>query len=121
LHILYVEDNPNDAQLLQRYLNTTRHRLTLCHDLQSAATEIAEQQFDLILLDIMFGAERAGIELVRVLREQHYQQPIVALTALATNDDLSLLEEIGMSAVLVKPYQMQELATLIRHFETEGS
>jgi DNA-binding response OmpR family regulator len=118
MNILYIEDNFNDAQLVRRYIETTPHHLTVAQDLENATELLMRDDFHLILLDIIFGVDRAGLAFARTLRAEQFTMPIVALTALATDQEMALLQRCGVNAVLVKPYQIAELARIIQHFET---
>ncbi len=63
--------------------------------------------------------DNTGIDLVRRLKNDVTTRriPLIALTVLATVDDLAMLREAGCHACLTKPYAIEDLeATLYRQF-----
>jgi CheY-like chemotaxis protein len=115
---LYIEDEPTDAQLVDRYVQSTAHDLVIVNDTQAAraALELAESKPDLLMVDVLIGHSREGFMFVRELRAQGYAQPIVAVTGLTTAYDLEQCKASGFNEVLGKPYTIQQLADMIeRH------
>jgi len=115
VNILYVEDEPNDAQLVAMYVRSTPHELVLAHDTGEAEAALADQP-GLIMLDLMLQHARAGFGFARELREQGYTQPIIAVTALATADDMEECRKSGFDDVLVKPFTISQLAEIIGRY-----
>jgi signal transduction histidine kinase len=95
LHILLVEDNPGDIDLIQAILSESDYasfRFTVAIRMAQAMTCLAtDSSIDIVLLD-MFLPDSQGIESVCTLREAHPEAPIVVLTVLDN-------EENGMQAV----------------------
>lgn len=118
MRILYVEDEPTDAQLVDRYIRSTAHDLVIVKNTQDArvALQAEEDIPDLLMVDVLIGHSREGFTFVRELRDQGYVQPIVAVTGLTTAYDLEQCQQSGFSEVLGKPYTIQQLAEMIeRH------
>jgi CheY-like chemotaxis protein len=112
MRILYVEDNANDATLVRRYIETTPHELVIATNL-SEAQAVLDPSIDLIMVDIMIGNQRGGYDFARDLRTQGYQQPLIAITALSTPQDLAQCEAAGFGPVLSKPFPITALANVI--------
>lgn len=117
MNILYVEDEPQDAQLVERYMRLTPHQVTVVSTVQEAQAAL-EPTPDLILADVLLGNTRAGYKFVRDLRSGGYTQPIIAITGLATPYDLQACYEAGFTDVLTKPYSIQQFADLLRKYES---
>ena len=113
MRILYLEDNTEDANLVSRYVRTTPHELTIVNSAEDAWALAAQEYFDLILVDVMIGRERVGFDFVQALRQHQYHQPIVAVTALSTAQDVAHCQQVGFDYVLVKPYAVSDLAQVI--------
>jgi CheY-like chemotaxis protein len=113
MRILYLEDNTEDANLVRRYVRTTPHELAVVNSAEDAWALAAQESFDLILVDVMIGRERIGFDFAQALRQHQYQQPIVAVTALSTPQDVAQCQQVGFDYVLVKPYAVSDLAGLI--------
>jgi CheY-like chemotaxis protein len=99
MRILYIEDNPNDAKLVQRYVETTPHELVVVPTLEETYEALSgPSAFDLILVDILLNNRRVGYELPRQLREQGYQQQMIAVTALNAPQDRAACAQAGFSS-----------------------
>jgi two-component system copper resistance phosphate regulon response regulator CusR len=116
MHILYIEDEPLDAQLVKRYIDITNHDITIAPTINDANAALADKP-DLILADVVLGQARSGYTFVRDLRASGYTQPIIAVTGLTLAHDLEACYEAGFTDVLRKPYAMEELADIIRKYE----
>jgi CheY-like chemotaxis protein len=115
MHILYIEDEPADAQLVERYIRLTPHQLTLANNIKEANAAIKEA-LDLILVDILLERSRDGYDFVRELRAQGYTQPIIAVTGLTLPHDLEQCRQAGVNEVLAKPYAIQQLVDLLNKY-----
>ncbi|HEX2908871.1 MAG TPA: response regulator [Phototrophicaceae bacterium] len=113
--IFYLEDNHQDANLVARYLQTTPHEMILAANLEQAHQALARQP-DLFIVDLLIGASRDGFKFARELREQGCTQPIIAITALTTPQDLNECQEAGINGVLPKPFTINKLADMIQHY-----
>ena len=67
-----------------------------------------QQRFDLIYMDMQMPV-LSGVDAVKMLRKQGYDQPIVALTANATNEDKIRCINAGCNDFLTKPVSRQKL------------
>jgi CheY-like chemotaxis protein len=112
MRILCIEDEPADAQLIERYARFTDHELTLTTNFQDAVAAL-EPSPDLILVDLVINQTRAGYTFIQDLRENGYTQPIIAITGLALPQDLEHCYEVGATAVLTKPYAINELVEIV--------
>lgn len=93
LSVLLVEDNPDDADLLQRSLREARANISIewVETLASGLALCGSQRFDLVLLDLSLP-DSHGLPSVERALKQVPQLPIVVLTGL---DD----EDLGAAAV----------------------
>jgi CheY-like chemotaxis protein len=115
MNILYIEDNVNDSTLVERYLKTTDHRLVIAPTI--AAAERLVQEADLILMDILIGQERVGVQYLRRLRQAGVTCPVVAVTALVLPDDILSYQKARFDAILRKPFEIRELADVVERFD----
>ena len=112
MNILYIEDEPNDAQLMALYIRTTPHRLILAENLEQARRAF-EDNPDLILADVLLGHARNGYRLIHEFRSQGCQCPIIAVTALTTPQDVKDCTAAGFDYILHKPFGIEQLAAVI--------
>ncbi|GAA1643651.1 response regulator transcription factor [Actinoplanes couchii] len=121
--ILLAEDDPRQAEILQRYLTGAGHRVTVAGDGQSALTLARAGRPDLIVLDVMMPTVD-GLTVCGVLRAESPVM-ILMLTARDSEDDLLRGLDRGADDYLTKPYSPRELLarvrTLLRRVEHTGS
>lgn len=111
IHILIVDDDAEICELLSSYL--TGYGMT-CHTAgegKAMKEAIAQQDFDLIILDLMLPGED-GLTLCRYLRSQ-YSTPIIMLTARGEYSDRVVGLELGADDYVVKPFDPRELVARI--------
>lgn len=112
MKILYIEDEPSDAQLVALYIKTTPHHLILAENTEQARTAFVDNP-DLILADVMLGHARLGYSLIREFRSRGCKCPIVAVTALTTPQDVQDCQAAGVDYILHKPFGIEQLAQVI--------
>lgn len=98
LHILLVEDNPADADLLGEILEEaeeTHWSLVHVERFKDALISLHEHQFDVILLDLSLP-DKQGLSTVAQTHEAAPDLPIVVLTGL--NDRVIALEALRQGA-----------------------
>ena len=115
MNILYVEDDPNDAELVALYARTTQHNLVVIAHSREVPSALADNP-ELILIDLVLDHAREGYTIARNLREQGYTQPIIAVTALATPNDQAECSSAGFTDILIKPYTISQLAQVISQY-----
>src|SRR5579859_686216 len=115
--VLYLEDEPSHAKLVERYLKSISSEIsvTIAEDLESAKIALASEP-NLFLVDILVGMERQGLEFVHYIRANGYAQQIIAITALTMPDDLKQCYDSGCTAVICKPFSISELHNVLRRY-----
>jgi len=89
-HILYVEDNPANRQLINAFFNRQKGWVVeMAETAEIARTKLSEQHVDLILMDIHLP-KMSGKELAEILKasEDYKHIPIIALTAAAMQHEI---------------------------------
>ncbi|MDP3845698.1 MAG: response regulator [Pseudomonas sp.] len=111
LHVLLVEDNPINAILASKLLERHQHQVVLAGNGKQAIALIAQQHFDLALMD-MFMPELGGLEatqLIRAAETDNRHLPIIAMTANAMDSDRDACLAAGMDGYVSKPINRQQL------------
>jgi DNA-binding response OmpR family regulator len=111
--ILLVEDEENLARGLEYNLTEEGYRVTLAKDGREAIKQFDENEFDLIVLDIMLPYFN-GFEIAKHIREKHPQMPILMLTARTQVEDKVKGLELGADDYLTKPFHLKELLLRIK-------
>lgn len=139
LNILLVEDNPFTQKLMTRLLTLRQHRVTLaCHGQEALAlieaTQTRKNRFDLVLMDLRMPV-MDGLEAATAIRQWEKRQrgdslesrpcpemgaaapgaavavplPIIAITALTSEEDRLRAVQAGMNGFHAKPVQANQL------------
>jgi PAS domain S-box-containing protein len=115
--ILLVEDSAPNQLVVKAALERRGYTVEVV-DSGLAACELitkerpVQEQFGLVLMDVqMPGMD--GLEATRWMRQQNFQQPIIALTAKAYKEDERACLEAGMDDFLTKPIDYDLLSSRI--------
>jgi two-component system OmpR family response regulator len=111
-HILVVDDDREIRDLLARFLERNRFRVTAVRDAREARRAWPSNHFQLVILDLMLPGE-GGLELSRWMRSQS-DVPIVMLTAMGEETDRIIGLELGADDYVPKPFNPRELLARMR-------
>ena len=110
--ILLVDDEANLRMLLRRYLERDGYVVVEATDGADALLRLAEQPFDLAVVDIMMP-KVDGFDLVRQVRS-HSDLPVIILTGRGEESSRVAGLELGADDYMVKPFSMPELVARVR-------
>ena len=100
--VLIAEDYEVNRQLLEIYMTELNLDVSFAENGKIAVENALAENFDLILMDIQMPI-MDGIKAVKILREQGYSKPIVALTANVMKEDKEKCLAAGCNDYLAKP------------------
>ena len=115
MRFIYIEDDQSDSELMSRYFRSTEHELVVAKTVEELWEKL-DDSIELIMIDIFLYGEKSGYALARQLREQGYEQPLIAITALATPVDNQDIEDAGFDVVIHKPFTFSELEKALDQF-----
>ncbi|MEG3638416.1 response regulator [Magnetococcus sp. PR-3] len=123
LKILLAEDVPENAMLIEAYVEQTPHQVVAVENGQLALERFIVESFDLVLMDIQMPVMN-GLEATRTIRAWEKEQgkaptPIVALTAHAMKEDAPKSMEAGCNKHLTKPIRKKVFLELLEAFTPE--
>jgi two-component system, OmpR family, copper resistance phosphate regulon response regulator CusR len=113
MRILAVEDQAKMAVFLKQGLVEVGYAVDLAESGLSAETLAAENEYDIIILDVMLP-DQNGIDTARHIRRDGFEGPILMLTALNTTKDKVNGLDAGADDYLTKPYSFDELLARVR-------
>ena len=108
MNILIVEDETALAEAVEHILRKAGHSADRVADGQSALDYIRVGTYDLILLDIMLP-KLDGLSVLRQMRSEGVQTPVLMLTARTTVPDKVAGLNAGADDYLTKPFDPEEL------------
>jgi len=112
MNILLIEDDRRISEFVVKGLEEQGHTIILAPTGEIARNLIADNEWDIILMDIMLpGID--GIQLTKLIRYRHNLTPILVLSALNDADDKVYALDSGADDYLVKPFHFGELLSRI--------
>jgi DNA-binding response OmpR family regulator len=112
-HILVIEDETKIARVLRMELEYEGYQVTVEYDGRTGLETALEVEPDLILLDVMLP-ELSGLEVLRRLRKENVNTPVILLTARNTTMDKVSGLDHGANDYVTKPFEIEELLARIR-------
>jgi two-component system, cell cycle response regulator DivK len=115
--VLAVDDNDDNLQLLAQILAIAECDYITAVDGESAILKAKSYRPSLILLDMMLP-DISGIDVTRTLKQDPKTQtiPIIAVTAMARNEDKESFITAGCVECAIKPYDIVQLEATIRKY-----
>lgn len=115
MKVLLVEDNALNMEIALFILEELHAKVVQAKDGKEALEKCKEQNFDVILMDIMMP-NMDGYQATKEIRKWNSTVPIVAVTANAFVEDIHKCLTAGMNDHLSKPLETQKvLETLLRY------
>lgn len=120
--ILYVEDNPDNRNLIRRVLNAEGYSVVEAPQAGLAISKLETEKIDLILMDINMP-DMDGYTLTAKIKgiEKYASIPIVAVTANVMRGDREKSLEAGCDGYIQKPIDIDTLAQQIERFMTRST
>ncbi len=113
MRILLIEDSSDIADAIVSKLEAQGFAVTLAMDGEEGAELALAQGFDVVVLDVNLP-RRSGFEVLRAMRDQRVEQPVIVITARNQIADKLDLLALGADDYLVKPFDLRELIARIR-------
>lgn len=111
--ILVVEDEKHLAEALAHNLRFEGYDATVVHDGEQALERLANEDFDLVVLDVMLPGI-SGFEVCQRLRDMGNRVPILFLTAKSSDADRLQGLRQGGDDYMTKPFLLEELVLRIK-------
>jgi len=125
--ILLAEDHLMSRDVCLSTLKQNGYDVTVVFDGASAVEAFKRESFDLILMDIKMP-DIDGLTATRIIRKREADAnssriPIIALTAMASEDDRNACLKAGMNDHIAKPIDIDEMLQKIERFfqQPQGS
>jgi two-component system, OmpR family, response regulator CpxR len=111
--LLLIDDDVELCELLSSWLSQEGFQVRACHDGSSARKALAELAPAAVVLDVMLP-DGSGLELLKQLRNEHAELPVLMLSARGEPLDRILGLELGADDYLAKPCDPRELTARLR-------
>jgi DNA-binding response OmpR family regulator len=112
--IILIEDNRDISQLVKLHLNDIGIDVDACFDGVAGWQQLQQQDYDLIILDIMLPG-MDGLEILKKIRARDGSYAsILMLTSRSSEMDRVLGLELGADDYLTKPFSLMELVARVK-------
>ena len=112
MHILVIEDDINAASYVIKGLKESGHVVDHASDGEEGMELSLTLKFDVIIIDRMLP-KLDGLSLIKKIRDQKINTPILILSALGEVDEKVLGLKAGADDYLAKPFSFSELLARI--------
>ena len=113
MRILVVEDEKKVGSFIKKGLEEEHYAVDIAYDGEEGLTLAQINEYDLILLDIMLP-RLDGMEVLRQIRRNGSNVPILMLTAKDSVEDIVSGLDGGSDDYLTKPFSFDELVARVR-------
>lgn len=113
MRVLIVEDDAGISRFIQQGLNEAGYAVDLAVDGSEGINYALTADYDVIVLDVLLP-KVDGLSVLKELRQQGLQTPVLLLTALDTVQDRVLGLDAGADDYLIKPFDFTELLARLR-------
>ncbi|SRR5581483_8640410 len=120
--ILYVEDNPDNRNLIRRVLEAEDYSVVEAKDANQALERLQTMLIDLILMDISMP-DMDGYTLTSKIKSMpgFASVPIIAVTANVMRGDRERSLEAGCDGYIQKPIDIDTLSQQLERFLTRST
>ncbi|MBF6616129.1 response regulator transcription factor [Pollutimonas thiosulfatoxidans] len=115
MRVLVIEDDTTLGHALQEFLVEQGYAVDWLTAGEQVAGAVAGQSYDLLLLDLNLPG-LSGLEVLRQLRANNEQVPVLILTARDGVEDRVAGLDAGADDYVTKPFELAELAARVRAF-----
>lgn len=115
MRVLLIEDEPGIAGFIKEGLEEETYAVDVAYNGKTGVNMAQDEfnEYDIILLDWMLPGF-SGIEVLRKIRQNDSNIPVIFLTARDTTDDAVFALDMGASDYIKKPFSFDELLARIR-------
>jgi CheY-like chemotaxis protein len=117
--LLIAEDEPTERDIMTRALQTLDYEVLSAENGRRALELYHEHGADLVLTDIHMP-EMSGLELLKALREQGSDIPVILITGFDTTEAQAMADKYRAAALLMKPFRLLQLRDLIGQVLADG-
>jgi two-component system OmpR family response regulator len=115
MRVLVIEDDTTLGHALQEFLVEQGYAVDWLKDGDQVLGAVAGQTYDLLLLDLNLPG-LSGLDVLRQLRSNGQQTPVLILTARDGLEDRVAGLDAGADDYVTKPFELPELAARVRAF-----
>lgn len=114
MRIYYVEDEKDLSEIVRKILVKEGFDVTVFYDGESAWEKIGDKDVDLWILDVMLTGKIDGFNLIKEIKKQNPETPVIFTSARDHALDKIMGLELGSDDYLAKPFSNKELILRVK-------
>jgi DNA-binding NtrC family response regulator len=121
MNILVIDDQSDIRYALEKVLSKNGHTVYLSDGFDEEIEETVRIfEIDLIVLDMVLGQKRTGLEILQRLKESGLSKvPVILITAYATPSNIINASKYGIVECIEKPFGSKQILEAIEKHETQ--
>jgi DNA-binding response OmpR family regulator len=119
MRLLVAESDPALGTFLQRGFDAEHYAVDLTQNDEQARAMVQNRDYALAILDLQLSGDN-GVELLRDVRAQREELPILILTSQSRIQDRVYFLDIGADDFVLKPFAFSELSARVRALLRRG-
>ncbi|MGB5868553.1 MAG: response regulator [Arcobacteraceae bacterium] len=113
LRVLYVEDEIALRDITSSSIESIISKLVVADNGKEGLDKFSDEEFDLVITDLSMPV-MDGLTMIKEIRKINATIPIVVTTAFGSqNEEVEKLQDVGMSAYVMKPVDVMKLLQTI--------
>ncbi len=118
MKIAIIDDQDEIRYSVSKILKRAKYETVLFNGLEAnIVKQIRENEIKLLIVDVMLSDDFSGIDLIKILRENSIDLPVVLMTAYTTPTNMIEASKIGIKDILQKPFTADELKDVIKKYD----
>lgn len=110
IKVLMVDDNVNLTEMVKDYFKRNKkiEIVDCCHDGEEGLKFISENDYDVILLDLIMP-KKDGVSVLEELKSKNIVKNIIVLTSYNSPEVIRNVSEYGINYYMLKPFDLLDL------------
>lgn len=110
--VLYAEDDPVMRKEVAEILEMLFRKVYVARDGVEAMAIYEEERPDIVLADVKMPG-KDGMSLLRAIRKEDYDTPVILLTSFAEQDLLLAAANLSVDGYVVKPVRLEQMINVM--------
>jgi PAS domain S-box-containing protein len=112
--VLVIDDDREQRELAAEILGKLNYRVALAASGEAALAMLAQEAFDLLLLDMIMPDGMSGLETYAAVRRRYPNQRAVIVSGFAESEQVREAQRLGAGALVRKPYSVTTIGQALK-------
>ncbi len=113
INVLVVDDKKVIGDFFAFTLGYAGHQICVVDSAELALDRITKEKFDIVFLDIVMP-DQDGVEALKEIKKSFPNLPVVMMSGYSVDDKRSKAKELGAVACLKKPFEMDDVKSVVK-------